>query len=136
MQLTSPLLNPHQCGGKKKENKKTPAHAYFHLSRKKSISEFLSSTMTLIWFKEMLLLPFTTHDCSISDSFAWMGQSSHTTHCDARFPTLSHLSLQDHYSSLVLASPLVPNKAAGGLCGAYRLMPSYTSPISHFCFTH
>ena len=57
-------------------------------------------------------------------------RSSHRTHFSARFPSLSHLSLQDYYTSLVLAPPLLLNEAPGGALWAYRLMAAYTHPTS------
>lgn len=82
---------------------------------------------------------------SISQSFAWAEGSWCRTHFRAWFLSLSHLSHQDHYTSLTLASRLLPNKAPGGEGGmrrrggvrreAYGQTAAYTSHISHFCFT-
>lgn len=94
-----------------------------------------SFTMILISSEESCLVPSPRFHSSISQSFAWAERSSHRTHFSARFLSLSHLSLQDYYTSLVLASPLLPNKAPGGPPWAHRLTAAYTFHISHFCFT-
>lgn len=77
------------------------------------ISLILSLTMILISNEEGCLFPVPHSHSSISQSFAWAEWSSHRTHFSARFPSLCHLSLQDYYTSLILASPLFPNKAPG-----------------------
>lgn len=74
------------------------------------------------------------HHSTISPSFAWAEGSSHKTHFGARFPSLSHLSLQDYYTSLILASPLLLNKAPGEALWAHGLMATYTSPIKPLLF--
>lgn len=69
---------------------------------------------------------------SIPQSFAWAERRLHRAHFSARFPSLSHLSLQDYYTSLILVSPLPLNKASGE---ARRIMAAYMTHISLFCFS-
>lgn len=87
------------------------------------------SLFSQILFHNDLSLPWSaphTHT-SISQSVPWTERSLHRTHFSARFPSLSHLSLQDRNTSLILASPVLPNEAPGGTLSAYRLMTAYTS---------